>query len=112
MPAASARGMAPILGLLATTCTIDALSFRARIRSIRFCRVVPPPETQTARRIGGWSIGGSRGTSVMGVGLEAGGSAGRSRDPGISTYANPDPAGRFYPREAHLQAARRSTLAV
>ena len=31
----------------------------------RFWSVVPPPETQTARRIGGSSIGGSRGESLI-----------------------------------------------
>src|SRR5262245_13791873 len=61
IPAASARAMAPIRGRLATTWTISALSRRARIRSIRFWSVVPSPETHTASRIGGWTIGGSRG---------------------------------------------------
>src|SRR3954470_4615620 len=65
IPAASARGIAPILGLLATTWTIWARSHLARIRSIRFWSVVPPPETQTASRIGGSVIGGLRGESLM-----------------------------------------------
>ena len=65
MPAASARAMAPIPGLLATTWTTSAPQPPARMRSIRFCSVVPPPETQTARRIGGSMIGGVRGVSLM-----------------------------------------------
>ena len=59
-PAASALGIAPIRGRLATTWTISARNRRARIRSIRFCSVVPPPETHTASRIGGLVIGGVR----------------------------------------------------
>ena len=68
MLAASARSMAPIRGLLATTWTISARSRPAAIWSIRFWSVVPPPETQTARRIGGTFvvIGGSRGASDIG----------------------------------------------
>ena len=66
MPAASARAIAPIRGLLATTWTICAFSRRARIRSIRFWSVVPPPETQTASRIGGSVIGGLRRKSAHG----------------------------------------------
>src|SRR5271165_524546 len=60
-PAASALGIAPIRGRLATTWTISARNRWARIRSIRFCSVVPPPETHTASRIGGSVIGGVRG---------------------------------------------------
>src|SRR5271165_1778531 len=64
-PAASALVIAPIRGRLATTWTISARNRRARIRSIRFCSVVPPPETHTASRIGGSVIGGVRGEAPI-----------------------------------------------
>src|SRR5271166_1395866 len=64
-PAASALGIAPIRGRLATTWTISARNRRARIRSIRYCSIIPPPETHTASRIGGLVIGGLRGVKSM-----------------------------------------------
>src|SRR5208337_469155 len=64
-PAPSALAIAPIRGRLATTWTISACNRRARIRSIRFCSVVPPPETHTASRIGGSVIGGVRGEAPI-----------------------------------------------
>jgi len=74
LPAASARAMAPIRGRLATTWTISALRRRARIWSMRFWSVVPSPETHTARRIGGFTIGGWRGASAMAQDLPDAGS--------------------------------------
>jgi hypothetical protein len=65
MPADSARAIAPIRGRLATTWTISARIRRARIRSIRFWSVVPPPETQTASRMGESMMGGLRGAEGM-----------------------------------------------
>ena len=58
----------------------------AAIRSIRFCSVVPPPETQTARRIGGdRRSAGARGGSAIGFPLgsarKAVGTVGSGRHP-------------------------------
>jgi hypothetical protein len=57
--------MAPIPGLEARTQTISALSRPAAMRSIRFWSVDPPPDTQTARRMGGSVMGGSRGVESI-----------------------------------------------
>src|SRR5690606_29977 len=77
MPASAARSIAPTPDLLEMTCTTWASRRPDRPRSRRFCNVVPPPETQTANRIGGAAMGGVRGQGDM---TDRDGAAGEGRD--------------------------------